>query len=112
MRFDAITVPAVSAEQRGSSDGCALLNFPYERPESGCHFASFWVDISPNPTLVASKEKREDARCLVILSRIAHGNVSVHVDRGRTVDAVGAAAEINIPKSAHSIRIVHILRLH
>lgn len=57
---------------------------------------------------------------LVILSRIAHGNVNVHVHHGRTVDVVDAAVEINIPKKKKQkkktqrilIRIVHIWRLH
>lgn len=52
---------------------------------------------------------------MVILSRIAHGNVSVHFHHGCTVDVVDAAVKLIFPPEkteAHVIRIVHILSVH
>lgn len=46
---------------------------------------------------------------VVILSRTAHGNVSVHFHHGCTVDVVDAAVGINIPKiSAFNTHCSHI----
>lgn len=123
MRFVVITLPAVSDGQRGPSDGCALLNFHYERPESSLSFhiavffvflfCVFWGGRGVTMSYLGGVQGETRGRSMmVILSRIAHGNVSICFHHGRTVDDVDAAVKLISRKIMHLIRIVLILSLH
>lgn len=92
MWFVVITLPAVSAEQRGPSDACAL--------DVGVRLSFHVVfrRISPNLTFGAVQGETRGRLMMVSLSRIAHGNVSVHFHHGLPVDDVDAAVKLIFQK--------------
>lgn len=98
-----ITLPAVCAEQRGPSDGSALLNFHRERPESVS--LSFHIVICVGggdltmSYLGAVQGETGGRLMMVILSRIARGNVNDHFHHGCNVRrCCRCSSDINIPK--------------